>query len=175
MPVVSYTEVFICSRWCLVGYISFWKQCRESCSQRLLVFFVYFRNCRSQMIYFSPVFDLFSRWCHLRAVMKTLFFIFLCSFPYWHHNMESRWSSQNGLTLIQQPDCSWIQGVTFIRNECWRGNSLRSSLIASWSSSVRCWLSGHAVCKETDWTAFMLAHVMFCTELVPDPLPLQSS
>lgn len=50
------------------------------------------------MIYFSPVFDLFSRWCNLRIAMKTFFLIFPCSFLYWHHNMENRWNAQSEWT-----------------------------------------------------------------------------
>lgn len=61
--------------------------------------------------------------------------------------------------LIQQTDCSWIQGVTFVRNEYGRGNGLHSSLTASSSNSVRCWLSGHVICKETNWTAFVLTYI----------------
>lgn len=47
---------------------------------------------------FSPVFDLFSRWCNLRIAMKTFFLICPCSFLYWHHNMENRWNAQSEWT-----------------------------------------------------------------------------
>lgn len=110
---------------------------------------------------FSPVFDLFSRWCDLRIAMKTFFLICPCSFLYWHHNMENRWNAQSEWTDYNA--AAWLfmdSGSDFYKK--WILKRKWPSFFLNCLFIEQCKDADSQVmrfAKRLNWTAFVLSYI----------------